>query len=195
MSEATMQQLTALGPELYLTAGIFFAIIAGLFGGAINMTHFIATGTDDDSIDVDTGVVQVDERRHDADVADRELVAHQEVAGDLLLQVVEQLGQVVLDGILHHVLVGGVAEEPRADDALEEDLGAEHGHQTAVAAPTDVGSHLPPRFSVSDLYSATRSMIWSCGANWSSIRLKPRSATFLIEPSLPAPIHKAGPGF
>ncbi len=34
MSEATMQQLTALGPELYLTAGIFFAIIAGLFGGA-----------------------------------------------------------------------------------------------------------------------------------------------------------------
>lgn len=29
-----MQELTALGPELYLTVGIFFLIVAGLFGGA-----------------------------------------------------------------------------------------------------------------------------------------------------------------
>ncbi len=28
---------------------------AELFGGSVNMTHFIATGTDDDSLDVDTG--------------------------------------------------------------------------------------------------------------------------------------------
>jgi NADH-quinone oxidoreductase subunit N len=34
MSDVMMQQLTALGPEIYLTGGIFFLIFAGLFGGA-----------------------------------------------------------------------------------------------------------------------------------------------------------------
>lgn len=33
MSDVMMQQLTALGPEIYLTGGIFFLIFAGLFGG------------------------------------------------------------------------------------------------------------------------------------------------------------------
>src|SRR5262245_32860885 len=73
-------------------------------------------------VDLLAGVVQVDEHARDRDVADRQAVAHQVgTVAELAFEVVEPRGQVLIDRLLDHRLVGLLAHELLADDAREED--------------------------------------------------------------------------
>src|SRR5690606_32894006 len=66
------------------------------------------------------GVVEVDERRRDRDVGDRQASADEELlAGDLLVEPAEQWRNDVVEGVGNRRIVSLLADH-RRDDALEE---------------------------------------------------------------------------
>src|SRR2546427_5400811 len=82
----------------------------------------------------EAGVARVHEVGGDGDVTDREARAGEDVApAELALEVVEEGRHPSLDGGLDDRVVGRPAEEPRRDDALDEDRARQRLRERRVA--------------------------------------------------------------